>query len=213
MVNAPVFDAAFQKKLQELIIWRRDVRHFKTDEIPDADVTAILQSACLSPSVGNAQPWRFVMVDSAHKREEVRVSYLEANAQALMAYNGEQAQAYAKLKLSGMDQAPVHFGVFAVRDPAEGAGLGRQTMPQAVQYSVAMALQTMFLVARAKGIGMGLVTIIDPAEVCRILNVPADWDLISYVCMGYPQEEHAVPELVREKWQDTLPLQQFVRRV
>lgn len=211
-VPAPVFDEPFRHKLRDLIAWRRDVRRFRTDPVDPALVDELIALACQSPSVGNAQPWRFVLIEDPALRARVRHNYAAANSEALHDYAGEQAKLYASLKLSGLDQAPVQMAVFCETAPAEGKGLGRRTMPLTLHYSVAGAVQTMALAARAWGIGVGLVTILDPEDVERMLDVPESWDLIAYVCLGYPEEEHADPELVRFGWQDRLSTDHVVMR-
>ena len=200
----PVFDAGFRQTLEDLLLWRRDVRHFRTDPLPPGALDDLIRLTCLSPSVGNSQPWRFVTVEDPARRAAVRQSFLTANAEALADYHGERARMYAGLKLTGLDRAPVQMAVFCDTDPAAGYGLGRRTMPQTLHYSVAGAIMALFLVARARGIGVGIVSIIDPAEVKAALDVPQSWDLVAYLCIGYPEADHNVPELVRTGWQDRL---------
>lgn len=208
----PVFNETFRQGLNTLIQWRRDVRRFRPDPIDPRLIDELIRLACLSPSVGNAQPWRFVMVEDGGARARVRRSYAAANSEALHDYKGDRAKLYATLKLSGLDKAPVQIAVFCETAPQEGGGLGRRTIPQTLQYSVAAAVQTMALAARAQGIGIGLVSILDPEEVRQALDVPETWDLVSYLCIGYPEEEHADPELERYGWQDRLPWETFVTR-
>jgi len=105
------------------------------------------------------------------------------------------------LKLEGLSQAPVHLAVCADEATAQGAGLGRQTMPETIRYSVVAAIQTLWLAARAEGLGVGWVSILDPAEIKRTLDLPADWSFIAYLCLGWPEEEHADPELERHGWE------------
>jgi 5,6-dimethylbenzimidazole synthase len=208
----PVFDAAFRRRLADLILWRRDVRRFRADPLAPEVIDRLIALACLSPSVGNAQPWRFVLVEDAAARARVRASYAAANAEALHAYAGEKARLYATLKLSGFDKAPVQMAVFCDTAPEAGAGLGQRTMPLTLHYSVAGAVQTLALAARAEGVGVGVVSILDPEEVRQALAAPAAWDLVAYLCLGYPEEEHADPELERFGWQERLPWQHFVSR-
>lgn len=208
----PLFDSAFQDKLRELFAWRRDVRRFLADPVPAAAVSELLEEACLAPSVGNSQPWRFVLVEDAARRAEVRANFETANARALLGYEGERAKLYAGLKLAGLDEAPVQIAVFADPDPAEGHGLGRATMPQTLQYSVVAAIQNLWLAARARGLGVGMVSILDPGGVRRTCEVPETWDLVAYLCLGRPEEEHLDPELVRAGWQERISLDRVVLR-
>ena len=201
-IQKPDFDQSFQDKLQQLLEWRRDVRHFKTDALPDGLLDHLLDLTCLSPSVGNSQPWRFVSVDDPERRAAIRSNFETANTDALQGYDGEKAQLYAKLKLSGMDRAPVQMAVFCHEETSQGHGLGHKTMPEMLRYSSVLAVHTLWLAARAHGVGLGWVSIIDPEEAATTLEVPEDWRLVAYLCIGYPEEEQVTPELVQLGWQD-----------
>lgn len=198
---APDFDSAFRARHSDLIAWRRDVRRFLTDPVDPALLDQLLDLACLSPSVGNCQPWRFVSVETPEKRSEIREIFEACNKEALAAYRGERAQLYAQLKLSGLNDAPVQLAVFADEATDAGQGLGRRTMPETLRYSAVLAVHTFWLAARAHGLGVGWVSILDPIEVAKSLDTPPDWSLIAYLCIGYPQEEHLDPELERHGWQ------------
>ena len=203
-LTPPVFDQAFQKQFINLLLWRRDVRRFRTDPIPKGDIDDLIKEACLAPSVGNCQPWRFVKVNDPKRRKSIRDSFERANNEALNDYHGERAKLYASLKLQGMDQAPVQLAVFADEETEAGMGLGRETMPEMLDYSAVAAVQLLWLAARVKGIGVGWVSILEPDVVGKTLDVPDHWRLIAYLCIGYPEEDHVVPELVREGWQDRI---------
>lgn len=206
------FDETFRDELRELIRWRRDVRRFRRDPLPPGTVERLIELASLAPSVGLSQPWRFVLVEDAARRAAVRANFERSNADALAAYAGERAQRYACLKLAGLDEAPVQLAVFADRGTAQGHGLGRRTMPEMAEYSAVMAIHTLWLVARAEGLGLGWVSILDRADVIRALDVPPEWIFLGYFCLGYPQIETLTPELEREGWEQRRPWQDFVLR-
>lgn len=197
----PVFDDSFRAQLADLFRWRRDVRRFRREPISAELLSALLEVACLAPSVGLSQPWRFVTVDDRARRAAVRTSFEACNAQALASQVGERAIAYARLKLAGLDDAPCHLAVFAEPDPVQGGGLGRTTMPETTAYSAVMAVHTLWLAARAAGLGLGWVSILEPAAVKAALDVPLDWTFIGYFCLGYPQGEDDTPELERLGWE------------
>ncbi len=197
----PTFDAAFRARFRDLVLWRRDVRRFRPDPIDRARIDALLEVASHAPSVGLSQPWRFVHVVSPARRQAVVASFTEANRQALAGYAGERQSIYAGLKLAGLQEAPVHLAVFSDDATHTGSGLGQQTMPETLHYSVVAAVQTLWLAARADGIGMGWVSILDPLAVTRVLDVPAGWSLVAYLCLGVPAEEHLDPELERHHWE------------
>ncbi len=199
----PLFDAAFAAQFDALLHWRRDVRHFRGDPVPRAEMDALFDAAACAPSVGNAQPWRFVQVEDAALRQALAA---HVDAQILLAgarHDGTARHAdYLALKLHGIDHAPDIVAVFCDEAPVAGHGLGVATMPEMLHYSVVMAVHTLWLAARVRGIGVGWVSILDPVAVTAMLDVPPDWSLIALLCIGYPAQESAVPELERRGWQD-----------
>ncbi len=197
----PAFDDAFRAGLRDLFAWRRDVRHFRRDPVPAATLDSLLAMAAFAPSVGLSQPWRFVTVDHPARRDAVRASFARCNADALGKQPRDRTALYAGLKLSGLEEAPCQFALFVEPDPAQGHGLGRSTMPDTVLFSAVMALHTVWLAARAAGLGLGWVSILDPAAVAAALDVPADWRLIGYFCLGFPRAESDTPELEAAGWE------------
>ena len=153
-VKPPNFGAAFQAELHDLFLWRRDVRRFKPDPVEPETLRHLLETACLAPSVGNSQPWRFVTVEDAQRRQAVIESFKVCNAAALADYSGEKSKKYARLKLEGLQEAPVHLAVFSDTCTADGHGLGAKTMPETRDYSVVSAIQVLWLAARAQHIGL-----------------------------------------------------------
>jgi 5,6-dimethylbenzimidazole synthase len=195
------FDDEFRSRLAALIAWRRDVRRFSDRPVPAALVESLLNVAQLSPSVGNSQPWRWVQVASAGARDQIRAIFGVCNAAACAAQDAGRTGAYAALKLEGLDRAPLQFAVFCDRSTDQGHGLGRHTMPEMLEYSTVAMVTTFWLAARAAGLGVGWVSILDPAQVAQVLAVPAAWKLIAYLCVGWPETEHLDPELERHGWQ------------
>ena len=199
--TSTTFDDAFRARLRDLIVWRRDVRRFRGDPLPNGMLEELIELACLAPSVGLSQPWRFVIVDDETTRAAIRANFAICNADALNAQSHERAAHYARLKLAGLEQAPCHLAVFADRSTDQGHGLGRRTMPEMIEYSAVTAVHTIWLAARAQGIGMGWVSILDPARVAALLRVPAEWKFIGYFCVGYPELDDTIPELEQAGWE------------
>jgi 5,6-dimethylbenzimidazole synthase len=197
----PDFDGAFRAKLFDLLRWRRDVRRFKREPLPEGLIDRLLRLACLAPSVGLSEPWRFVLVEDPARRAAIRANFETCNAEALSIQSPDRAALYARLKLQGMDEAPVQIAVYADRETVQGYGLGRMTMPETIDYSVVTAVHTFWLAARAEGIGVGWVSIIDPAGITAALDVPQGWIFIGYLCVGYPQAEDDTPTLQRAGWE------------
>jgi len=199
--EAPLFSDGFRAKLHELFLWRRDVRRFQSAPLAPGALGRLIDAACLAPSVGLSQPWRFVTVDDAARRAAIIANFNRCNAEALEAYEGAAGALYAKLKLAGLREAPCHLAIFVDEETPQGLGLGRRTMPEMLAYSVVAAVCNMWLAARAEGIGMGWVSIIDPLDVRDALDLPSAWRLIGYFCLGYPEREDDCPELEREGWE------------
>ncbi|MEA2980089.1 MAG: 5,6-dimethylbenzimidazole synthase [Alphaproteobacteria bacterium] len=206
------FDEAFRAKLRDLLIWRRDVRRFRSDPLPQGTLERLIELACLAPSVGLSQPWRFVIVDDPGRRRAVLENFRTANAEALKSYAGELAARYAELKLAGLQEAPGQLAIFADPSTDIGHGLGRRTMPEMAEYSVVTAIGTLWLAARAEGIGMGWVSILTPDRINALLDVPEALRLIGYFCLGYPQADDVSPELERAGWEQRQPADTFVLR-
>jgi 5,6-dimethylbenzimidazole synthase len=199
--HPPEFAADFRERLHELLRWRRDVRQFKRESLPAGTIERLIEVACLSPSVGLSEPWRFVLVEDPARRAAIRACFEDCNQEALRQQTPDRAALYARLKLAGLDDAPCQLSVFADRLTAQGSGLGRLTMPQTLDYSVAIAMHTLWLAARAEGLGVGWVSILDPARIAEILEVPPDWAFIGHLCVGYPAEERDTPALERAGWE------------
>jgi 5,6-dimethylbenzimidazole synthase len=126
----PKFTPAFVAKLRDLLRWRRDVRRFKRTKLPEGTIERLISTACLAPSVGLSEPWRFVIVEDEARRAAIRQCFEDCNADALKMQSPDRASLYARLKLAGLDDAPCQLAAFADRSTAQGAGLGRLTMPE-----------------------------------------------------------------------------------
>ena len=195
------FGSAFKADLLDLMRWRRDVRRFRTDPVEAAVLDRCLATFNLAPSVGLSEPWRIIKVESNAVRAAAQANFETANAQALQGFCGERARLYSALKLSGMREAPVQLAVFCDRGSAKGHGLGAATMPETLAYSVVGAITLFWLTLRAEGLGLGWVSILDPKAMARDLAAPGEWDLIGYLCIGWPEKSDMVPELEQVGWE------------
>ena len=199
--HAQEFSPEFQGDFDRLMRLRRDVRRFRTDPVDPRLLDDCLATFALAPSVGLSEPWRILRLDSAPARNAARANFEAANRAALSGYSGAKAKTYAGLKLSGMDQAPVQLAVFCDDTTDKGAGLGAATMPEMRRYSVVAAVFQFWLAARARGLGVGWVSILDPDRLARDLDVPEGWRLVAYLCVGWPEETGSQPELEKLGWE------------
>lgn len=203
----PHFDDRFAAEFETLLRWRRDVRHFAPTPIAEADMQDLLTLASLAPSVGHSQPWRWVRLRSPGLREELAAHVDAENARAAQRYEGQERETlYRSLKLHGIAEAPEVLAVFCDEETQTGHGLGVGTMPEMRRYSCVAAIQTLWLAACLRGIGLGWVSILDPQVVRRMLDVPRHWSLIAVLCLGYPAQPSDTPELERRGWQGREPL-------
>jgi 5,6-dimethylbenzimidazole synthase len=210
--EAPVFDETFRKEFENLLKWRRDVRSFRREPVDPGLIEHLIGLASLAPSVGYSQPWRYILVESEERRECIRQNFERCNQTALSSYKGERAELYARLKLAGLRDAPVHLAVFLDSHTTRGRGLGRATMPETMEYSTVLSVYTLWLAARTYGLGVGWVSILDPADINCCLQIPEDWKLIAYLCIGHPEEDSQDPELLRYGWETRVEIGDLLLR-
>ncbi|MFY7958897.1 MAG: 5,6-dimethylbenzimidazole synthase, partial [Elsteraceae bacterium] len=179
--------------LEALLSWRRDVRRFRTDPVEPERLDRLLDLADYAPSVGNSQPWRVVSVESPERRAAVIAHFHEQNEKAALRYQNAQADLYRGLKLAGLQQAPVHLAVYCDEATAQGHQLGAQTMPETRAYSVVCYIHTLWLAARADGLGLGWVSILEPDAVSTILQTPFHGRVLGEVGGGWPRGGHREP--------------------
>jgi 5,6-dimethylbenzimidazole synthase len=194
----------------EAIYARRDVRHFRTDPLPDDSLLRILDAAHHAGSVGYMQPWSFVIVRSAEVKRRVYDSFFAENARAAEHYSGARRELYDSLKLAGIKEAPVGLAVTCDRDRGGPAVLGRNSVPETDLYSTCCAIQNLWLAARAEGIGVGWVSILDPDVVKQVLGIPPSVVLVAWLCLGYPVQFDDQPMLERAGWRSRQPLAELV---
>src|SRR5215469_1815228 len=153
---------------------RRDVRsQFLPDPIAPEVLVRLLRAAHHAPSVGFMQPWDFLVIDSIEIRREVKALYEKANAAAAGNYTDERAALYRRLKLEGIVDSPVNLCITCDRQRGGPHVLGRNTMLETDLFSTCLAVQNLWLAARAEGIGVGWVSIVDPVQLAQTLRLPA----------------------------------------
>ncbi|WP_343312675.1 5,6-dimethylbenzimidazole synthase [Brucella sp. BE17] len=196
------FSSAERETFFELLRWRRDVRHFRDKAVPEDMVRALRKAMDYAPSVGNARPWRVFCAESTEKRHAVHDIFRNANLEAAAIYQEARAEQYRSLKLEGIAKAPLQLAIFTEMEPLEGHGLGRQSMAATLEHSTAMAVQNLNLAARIFGLGVGMVSILDPDAMKELFNVPTSWRFSLYLCIGWPEFEGDMPLLHKQGWQE-----------
>jgi 5,6-dimethylbenzimidazole synthase len=181
---------------------RRDVRRgFLPEPLPVELLRRLLEAAHSAPSVGLMQPWRFIVVKKLAVRQAVHRIFLEANQRALNSYNEDRQQSYAGMKLEGILEAPQNLCIVCDSHSSRGHQLGRRTMPETALYSAVCAVQNLWLAARAEGVGVGWVSILEPALLRHTLKIPEHITPIAYLCLGYVDAFFQSPDLERSGWE------------
>jgi 5,6-dimethylbenzimidazole synthase len=194
----------------EAIHSRRDVRRFRPDPVPGDVLVRILEAAHHAGSVGFMQPWNFLVVRSQDVRRMVFEAFEQENARAAEHYAGNRRSIYNSLKLQGILDAPLNLVVTCDRGRGGPHVLGRNTILDTDVYSTCCAIQNLWLAARAEGVGVGWVSIFDPATVKELLNIPEPVVLVGYLCVGYPVEFEDRPMLEKVAWTGRIPLRELV---
>ena len=195
--------------LYEAIRSRRDIRSFRPDPVPDEILWRILDSTHHAPSVGYMQPWNFVLLRSLETRRAVKALFEEENAKAAGRYTGARRELYDSLKLEGILESPLNLCVTCDRERG-GAVLGRNSIFDTDLFSTCCAVQNLWLAARAEGVGVGWVSILDNARLSSLLKLPAHVVPVAYLCVGYPQSFPTKPILETSGWRERLKLEDLV---
>ncbi|MBT2391491.1 nicotinate-nucleotide--dimethylbenzimidazole phosphoribosyltransferase [Streptomyces sp. ISL-1] len=204
---APGYDDAEREAVLRVMRERRDIRNgFRSDPIPHDVLLRVLEAAHTAPSVGHSQPWDFVVIRSAETRRtmhELAQRQREAYAKSLPKGRAKQ---FKELKIDAILDTPVNIVVTA--DPTRGGRhtLGRHTQPQMAPYSSALAVENLWLAARAEGLGVGWVSFFDEREMVRALGLPEHLEAVAYLCVGYVDEFPEEPELMQAGWSKRRPL-------
>jgi len=207
MTKCPGFDESERQAVYRAIRERRDVRRgFLPEPMPDELLGKLLEAAHNAPSVGLMQPWRFIVVRNLSVRQAIHKIFVDANQQALADYDGERQRNYASMKLEGILEAPQNLCIVCDSQSAQGHQLGRRTMPETALYSAVCAVQNLWLAARAEGIGVGWVSILEPNMLRHVLSIPEHITPVAYLCLGYVDAFATKPDLERVGWEKRTPL-------
>ena len=201
------FASEARQAVYAAISLRRDVRHFLPDRDVDEDVLErILGAAHLAPSVGFSQPWAFVLVRERQVRERIRESFLRCRALEADRFEGARREQYLQYRLEGIVDAPLNLCVAVDLRPRAEPILGTTVQPEAIRASVWCAVQNLWLAARVEGIGVGWVSIVEPAVLRAELALPDGVEPMAYLCVGHPAAFRNKPMLEETAWLPRRPL-------
>ncbi len=204
------FPATDREAFYQVVKARRDVRRFRPDPIDAAILDRVLEAAHAAPSVGHSQPWRFIVVrDPDLRTRACRMADAERIRQAEQ-MAPDSARRLLDLQLEGIREAPLGIVVCCDRRTPAAGVLGRATFADADMWSAATAIQNLWLAARAEGLGLGWVTLFQPADLAGLVGLPDGVETLGWLCLGWPDERPPSPGLARAGWSRKLPLADVV---
>lgn len=211
MQDSHYFNTSERDGLYKTIFNRRDVRgQFTSDPIPDEVLSRVLYAAHHAPSVGFMQPWNFMVIRDKKVKRAVHQGFLKANKSAANMFESEKSQLYRKLKLEGILESPINICITCDRTRTGKVVLGRTAIKEMDLFSSVCAVQNFWLAARAEGLGVGWVSIIEQEDLRAALNIPEEIVPIAYLCVGYVSHFNSQPELESVGWHKRMPLKDLV---
>lgn len=205
------FDAAARDAVYRAIFTRRDIRgQFLPCPVPDPILARLITAAHHAPSVGFMQPWNFILIRDAGRKAQIRELVGRARAEEVRQIEDDRQALYRSLKLDGIVEAPVNLCITCDRSRAESSPLGRWHNPEMDIYSTVCAVQNLWLAARAEGIGVGWVSILDKEKLKSLLAIPAHVTPVAYLCLGYVSDFATRPELESKGWRKRLALDELI---
>lgn len=177
---------------------RRDMRHFLPDPVDPSVLQRLLEAAHMAPSVGLMQPWRFIRITDTELRKRIH-TLVEAERLNTARALGEREDEFMKLKVEGVMECG-ELIVTALMDRREKHTFGRRTLPEMDLASLSCAIQNMWLAARAEGLGMGWVSLFEPQELARLLDIPSGGKPVAILCLGHVEAFYEKPMLEQQHW-------------
>ncbi|MBM4790609.1 nicotinate-nucleotide--dimethylbenzimidazole phosphoribosyltransferase [Streptomyces sioyaensis] len=201
------YDDSERAAVHRVMRERRDIRNgFRSDPIPNDVLLRVLEAAHTAPSVGHSQPWDFVVIRSAETREKMHQLAMQQREAYAKSLPKARAKQFRELKIEAILETPVNIVVTADSTRGGRHTLGRHTQPQMAPYSSALAVENLWLAARAEGLGVGWVSFFDEREMVRELDLPEHLEVVAYLCVGYVDEFPEEPELLQAGWSKRRPL-------
>ena len=189
---------------------RRDIRRYRPEPLDPKLLERVLAAGHSAPSVGQSQPWRFVVVSKPETRERAALLADQERLAQAAKLEPEAARHLLDLQLEGIREAPVGIVVCCDRRTPGAGVLGRNTFDDADMWSCACAIQNLWLAARAEGLGLGWVTLFQPADLAELIGLPDRVESLGWLCLGWPDERPPEPGLERWGWSERLPLSDVV---
>src|SRR6266446_1903869 len=202
--NRNEFSDALKRGLYEAIFRRRDIREFTNEPIRDDALARVLIAAHHAASVGFSQPWDFIVVRSVEARRRVKEIFEEERAKNAAEFTDARREKFLSLKLEGILEAPLNLIVTCDPERFGPAVLGKTSISDVEIYSTCLAVENLWLAARAEGLGVGWVSILRNDALRRIFEIPQQILPIAYLCIGYVDAFPERPTLEVAGWAERL---------
>ncbi len=163
-------------ELFETITGRRSVRDYLGAAVSEDDLNRILEAGRWAPSWANTQCARYVLVKDHACKTQLEETLTPKNPAR-----------------DSFGTCPVIIAIVARLKTAgckKGVALDER---QWHMYDCALATQNMCLAAHALGLGTVIVGAFDYKQAGEILNVPADYQVVALLPLGYPKTTPNAP--------------------
>lgn len=200
-----------RRGLYETIFCRRDIREFRPDPIPDEVLARVLVAAHHAGSVGFTQPWNFLIVRDLKRRREIKQLFEEERTVNAAQFDDERRERFLSLKLEGILEAPLNLIVTCERGRFGPGVLGKTAIDEVEVYSTCLAVENLWLAARAEGLGVGWVSILRNDTIRKIFGIPEPIIPVAYLCVGYAEAFSARPLLERVGWAERMSPRKLLR--
>lgn len=191
-------------ELLALMRARRSVRRFRADAPPDALIERLIDAAVTAPSASNKQPWRFLVITSqpviGSMADAVR-SEVSRIAAHIPRESEDAFRAYGEYFVR-FESAPVVIvpicraqrvlsHLVDANLPARARELIGAMERDSALVATSLALSNLLLAAHALGLGASAMTgpFVARDRLVELLGVPAGWEPIAVVPVGWPDEE------------------------
>lgn len=197
--------------LKSVMSRRRDVRAEFAGRPPNGDeLRELLAAAHSAPSVGNSQPWDFIVVDDTEILDGFASHVSECRRDYADSLDGERRTRFAPIKIEGIRESGL--GIVVTYDPTRFGPnvLGRHTVDDAGVFSTICAIQNLWLTATALDLGVGWVSFYREPFLKDLLGIPAHVRPVAWLCVGHVTHLQDVPDLIRAGWNDRMRLDDLV---
>jgi nitroreductase len=160
---------------------RQSDRGYIEKRVEKEKLERILESARISPSACNAQPWKFIVVDNTELKDKLADT--------------------TSSKVLGMNhftkQAPVHIVIVmesANLSSSFGSMVKRKHFPL---IDIGIAAEHICLAATAEGLGSCMIGWFDEPKVKKLLDIPKNKRPVLIITLGYSAKQEIREKLIK----------------